>query len=97
LQRFLWVLVSYFVLNAQSLWAHSANMVWFEFMDDGRYKVIVGYTVPELKEFRESYVIFRSKQKAERYYWALVRGADFYPSNPESIRFQNPKLQPRPW
>lgn len=85
-----------------SLWtaraeAHSANMVWFEFMDDGRYKVVIGYTIPELKEFRESYVIFHSKKEAERFYWDLVRGADFYPSHPKSLRFEQPKRQPTPW
>lgn len=84
------------------LWAetglcYSANKVWFEFMEDGTYKVVVNYTVPEIKEFRESYVIFSNKRKAESFYWALVRGADFYPSQPYVLGFTKPKLNPDPW
>lgn len=77
--------------------SYTANKVSFEFQDDGRYKVIVNYTVPEVQEFRESYVIFNKKRKAEAFYWALVRGADFYPSNPYVARFEKPKLRPDPW
>jgi len=94
--RFLAFIVS-LLLWAGPVLGHSANMVWFEFMDDGRYKVVIGYTVPELKEFRESYVIFRSKSEAESFYWDLVQGADFYPSHPQSIRFSAPKHKPTPW
>lgn len=79
------------------LWAYSANKVNFEFLEDGRYRVTVGYTIPALKEFRESYVIFTKKKEAEAFYWNLIRGADFYPEKPELLRFSPPKVEPRPW
>ncbi len=81
----------------ETLWAYSANKVAFEFLDTGRYRVTVSYTVPALKEFRESYVIFKKKKDAEKFYWALIRGADFYPENPELLRFVEPKREPEPW
>ncbi len=77
--------------------AYTANKVWFEFRPGGIYRVHVGYTVPELKEFRESYVEFRKKSEAEKYYWDLVKGADFYPSDPKSRKFVNQPLEPDPW
>jgi hypothetical protein len=76
---------------------YTANKVWFEFRRDGHFRVHVGYTVPELKEYRESYVDFARKKEAERFYWDLVRGADFFPSHPESRRFVQPVAQPEPW
>lgn len=77
--------------------AYSANKVWFEFRPDGIWRVHVSYTVPEFKEFRQSYVEFRSKKDAERYYWDLVKGADFYPPNPKARRFVSTPLEPDPW
>jgi hypothetical protein len=77
--------------------AYTANKVWFEFRPEGIYRVHVGYTVPELKEFRESYVEFRKKKDAEKFYWDLVRGADFYPPDPMARRFVNQPLVPDPW
>lgn len=77
--------------------AFSANKVWFEFRPDGIYRIYVNYTVPELKEFRESYVEFRKKKDAERFYWDLVKGADFYPEDPKTRRFNVPSLKPEPW
>lgn len=78
-------------------WAYTANKVWFEFLEDGRYRVTVNYTIPALKEFRESYVLFNKKKEAEAFYWALVRGAEFYPEDPGTIRYLQPKLEPKPW
>ena len=77
--------------------AYTANKVWFEFQPNGGYKVILNYTVPELKEFRESYVVFYNKKSAEKFYWSLVQGADFYPSEPYKIEFKNQNLRPDPW
>ncbi len=77
--------------------AFTANKVWFEFQPNGGYKVIVNYTVPELKEFREAYVVFYNKKSAEKFYWSLVRGADFYPAEPYKLEYQAPKLRPDPW
>lgn len=90
-----WLVVLAFRL--ETLWAYTANKVSFDFLDDGRYRVTVGYTIPALKEFRESYVIFTKKKEAEKFYWALIRGADFYPEDPKLIRFPEPKLKPRSW
>lgn len=92
------IIVTLFVVSYPlRLSAFTANKVWFEFMDTGQYKVVVNYTIPELKEFRESYVIFNIKQEAEAYFWALVRGADFLPGSPPTIKFKKPKLQAEPW
>lgn len=91
------VLVLSVFLFSQRLLAYHANMMFFEFMQDGRYKVLVHYTIPELKEYRESYVIFNKKKEAERFYFALLRGADFYPSEPQAVRYIKPKLKPTPW
>ena len=76
---------------------YTANKVWFEFRPDGRYRVYVNYTVPELKEFREAWVDFAKKKEAERFYFDLVRGADFYPPDPKARRFTNPAMKPDPW
>ena len=77
--------------------AYTANKVWFEFRPDGRYRVYVNYTVPELKEFREAWVDFTKKKEAERFYFDLIRGADFYPPDPKARRFVNPVMKPDPW
>ena len=77
--------------------AHTANKIWFEFRDDGRYRVYVNYTVPELKEFREAYVDFKNRRKAEAYYWHLVRGGDFHRGTPDTTHFHTPPVGPDPW
>lgn len=77
--------------------AFTANKVWFEFLSTGIYRVHVAYTVPELKEFRESIVEFKKKKEAERFYWDLVKGADFHPSNPNARRFVNQPAEADPW
>ena len=77
--------------------AYTANKVWFEFRPNGRYRVVVNYTVPALKEFRESYVDFTEKRAAEKFYWSLIRGADFYPANAGKTRFNNNPAEPDPW
>ncbi|MCX6130274.1 MAG: hypothetical protein NTX25_14575 [Proteobacteria bacterium] len=86
-----------FCLLATKSYAYTANKVDFEFMQTGHYRVTVNYTIPELKEFREAYVLFTKKKEAEQFYWKLVRGADFYPDNPLLVRFMPTKLQPTPW
>lgn len=82
---------------SQSAWAYTANKVWFEFRSNGRYRVVVNYTVPALKEFRESYVEFTSKKEADQFYWAMVRGADFYPPTAEKYKFIQAPAEPSPW
>lgn len=87
-----------FVLNfSEGALAYTANKVWFEFRPNGRYRVVVNYTIPALKEFRESYVEFTSKKEADGFYWAMVRGADFYPPAAEKFRYIQAPAQPSPW
>lgn len=79
-------------------YALRANKVFFEFWPQkGMYRVRFFYTIPELKEAREGRAEFRSKKKAEQYYFALLRGADFYMNDPKNIRFINPSLKQDPW
>ena len=81
----------------ESALGYTANKVWFEFKPRGGFRVYVNYTVPEIKEFREAYVEFTDRREAEKFYWDIVRGADFYPGNPQSRRFVNSPLKPVPW
>ena len=97
-----WRLLCGGLVAAAAVWgpsaaAFTANKVWFEFRPTGIFRVHVGYTVPELKEFRESVVEFTKKSEAERFYWDLVRGADFYPPDPGARRFVSQPAKPEPW
>lgn len=83
--------------NASTAFGYAANKVWFEFRPRGGYRVFVNYTVPELKERREAYVDFAKKKDAEKLYWDLVRGADFYPPDPKARRFVSQPMAPEPW
>ncbi len=85
------------VLSSPSALAHSANDIRFEFRPDGRYRVYVGYTIPDLKEFREVYVDFNTKKEAEAFYWNVVRGADFHLPSPKSMHFHTVPTAPAPW
>ena len=91
------------ILIGTSFWVESAsaftaNKVFFEFWPNkGFYRVRVHYTIPELKEAREARVEFRSKKEAEKYYFALLRGADFYLEDPKTIRFTQQQAAPQPW
>jgi len=86
------------LVTTSNAWSYAANKVWFEFRDNGRYRVIVNYTIPELKEFREEYVEFANRREAETFYWQLIRGADFYPPDPKRTTFQkSPPTAPVPW
>lgn len=83
--------------HAETSDAYTANKVWLEARPDGYLRVYAIYTVPELKELRESYVVFTNKQEANKYYWDLIRGADFYPPDPKSRRFIPNPTKPDPW
>lgn len=85
------------LLLAQEASAYTANKVWMVLTNYGRYRVYVNYTVPELKEFREAYVEFAHKKKAEKYYFDLLKGADFYYPDADKREFKNRPLQPQPW
>ena len=92
----IFVLALFFV-SSKGL-ALTANKVFFEFWPQkSMYRVKVHYTIPHLKEAREARVEFRSKAKAERYYYSLLKGADFYLSDPKTIRFIKPTLKQDPW
>jgi len=77
--------------------SYSANKVWMEFRDNGRYRVYVNYTVPEMREFREVWVEFAKKKEAERYYFDLARGADFFMPEAKLRSFQKKPGEPTPW
>ncbi len=84
-------------LPSTSLFAYSANRVWFEVLDSGYYRVRVMYTVPALKEFREAHAIYKSKKEAEAYYWHLVRGGEFATGGDAKIWFLPAKEKANPW
>ncbi|MBP6217707.1 MAG: hypothetical protein KA436_03890 [Oligoflexales bacterium] len=95
---FILLFLSLSVGEAQAL---TANKVWFEFTKRV-YRVRVQYTVPELKELKEAYAEFRDKKKAERAYFDLLRGADFYlgkslKTGELLIQFTPPVLGQDPW
>jgi hypothetical protein len=85
------------LLNAGTGYAYTANKVWMEFRPNGRYRVYVNYTVPALKEFREVTVEFDKKNNAEKYYFDLVRGADFYIPDANQRLFINQSQIVDPW
>lgn len=93
---FLAILAASF-LSWTSAQAYTANKVMFMFKPYGGYRVYVNYTIPELKEYREAYVEFVNRKDAEKYYWDLIRGADFYLPEPDALRFSNQALEPEPW
>ncbi len=77
--------------------ALTANQVAFEFRPNGIYRIYLYYTIPALKEFREAYIEFTSRKKAEKFYFDVLRGADFYLDDPDDLRFVNKPLSPQPW
>ncbi|MBC7531430.1 MAG: hypothetical protein H7318_07615 [Oligoflexus sp.] len=90
--------LSLFVLMIpQNLLAYSANKVWMEHLDDGRYRVGIQYTVPALKEFRLAHAIFNKKKDADLFYFQVLRGADFSVNGTDKVWFTPPKTKPEPW
>ena len=77
--------------------AYTATRVSFEARPTGIYRVYVTYTVPALKEVRESFVEFTSRKDAEAFYYDLLNGADFYHTDPKRREFKAPPRQPVPW
>lgn len=77
--------------------AYSANKVWMERLDDGRYRVGIQYTVPALKEFRLAHAIFNKKKEADMFYFQVLRGADFSVGGTDRVWFTEPKREPKPW
>lgn len=91
------IVAAFFLLVQTTLYGYTVNQVGFEFRPNGRYRVYLYYTVPALKEFREAYVEFTNRRKAEAYYFDMVKGADFYLPDPEKREFINQPLNPVPW
>ena len=75
----------------------TANKVWMEFRDNGRYRVFVNYTLVEDLSYRESYADFSTKKEAEKFFFALVRGADFSHGDVRNVTFKNQPSTPKPW
>ena len=84
-------------LSATQSMGFTANQVGFEFRPNGLYRVYLYYTVPALKEFRQAEVEFTNRKKAEEFYFAVLRGAEFYLDKPGNIKFINKPLAPVPW
>jgi hypothetical protein len=94
-KQILWA--AWLLVGATPCWAFTANKVWMEFRPNGRYRVYVSCTVPELKEFREATVEFSKKKDAEKYYFDLVRGVDFYLPDAKDRDYPKPPTNPEPW
>src|SRR6476661_8278507 len=75
------------VLLPRTVSAYSANKVWVERLDDGRYRVGIQYTVPALKEFRLAHAIFKRKKDADTFYFQVLRGADFSVNGSDKVWF----------
>lgn len=76
---------------------YTANQVSFEFRQGGTFRVNLYYTVPALKEFREAYIDFNDRKQAERFYFDVVKGADFYVDSQGQVDFNNSQTSPSPW
>ena len=68
-----------------------------ELRSNGRFRVYVNYTVPELKEMREVWVEYAKKEDADKYYFDLLRGADFYIPKGEARSFSSQDGKLDPW
>ncbi|NRA64113.1 MAG: hypothetical protein HRU19_06485 [Pseudobacteriovorax sp.] len=77
--------------------AFTADRLRMEVFHGPGYKVIVTYTIPGLREFREATVTFATRKEAEAFYINLARGADFDPTDPYRLTFPPAKDKPNPW
>ena len=68
-----------------------------EFRQNGRFRVYVNLTVPSLREMKEIYVEFSKKKEAEKYFFDLIKGADFYLPEAKHRRFISNRGEPEPW
>jgi hypothetical protein len=78
-------------------YAYTANQASFEFLATGAYRVNLYYTVPSLREFREASIEFGERKQAEKFYFDVIRGADFYVNAQGDVEFNNGQLTPNPW
>ncbi len=89
-------IILYITLSSQYLLALRANKVWFDFLN-GKYRIRIQYTLPELKEFREVDFETTNFKKANAFYWKVLRGGEFNLGDPEAIEFPEPPTKPEPW
>lgn len=85
------------MLLSEAAYGLAANKVWFKVLAPGRYRVYVNVTIPELKQFREYHIDFRSYRQASEFFWELVNGADFYPPSKNRNRFSKKPEGYKPW
>jgi hypothetical protein len=97
LQKTSLVFIAIVWLLSSAAQALRANKVWMEFRTNGRYRVFVNYTVPELRSFREVYVDFSKKQEAEKFYFDVLRGAEFSVPDAKARSFTQSPTEPEPW
>lgn len=95
--RRLVAIIIFSCLWVSELYAFSANKVWMELRSNGRFRITVNYTIPELKEFREAWVEFSRKADADAYYFDLIRGADFYVPKAAARSFSTQSGSLDPW
>lgn len=86
---------SLMVTGGDRAYGLAANKVWFKILAPGRYRVYVNVTIPELKQYREYHVDFRSYRRASDFFWKVAKGADFYP--PRKNQFQDKPDGYSPW
>lgn len=89
------ILVLLLAAASEPAFGLAANKVWFKILAPGRYRVYVNVTIPELKQYREYHIDFRSFRKASAFFWRIARGADFYP--PRKNQFQDKPDGYTPW
>jgi len=93
-----WIfIVSSWALQATPSEAYTANQVSFEFLSSGNYRVNLYYTVPALREFREAQIEFTDRRLAEKFYFDVAKGGDFYVNASGEVEFKNGQLSPSPW
>ena len=94
---FLVFLLADLTLTTQRGFSYTANQVSFEFLGNGSYRVNLYYTVPALREFREASIRFQNRRQAEKFYFDVVQGGDFYINSEGEVDFINSNLKPSPW
>jgi len=79
-----------------SAFGFTANRVAYRFFTN-KIRVYIYYTIPEIKQYRTAYADFKSLKKATAFYRKLLRGATFYLTNEEEVRFEQQRPQSDPW
>lgn len=77
------------------LFALSANWVHFEFRPEC-YRITIGYTIPELRIKKEAVIEKKIRREAEKIFWKLQKGGEFYLMRDDIVFPKSPK-GPTPW